>query len=496
MDYGKMFSQETRDEIMRLHGEGLGGSAIAQKLGLKIGSVNQVIRNKGVVKDPWTISEEKKAAIISAYRAGTKVYHLEKQFKVSRLRLIQKLQEWGEVKAAPGRETSPFVTMLTEEQVQELLRMDAEGMKIKDIAKHFGISSTAVYNHRLKAGKPPSDKINREYAHDASVLKPACTEGAAWLLGFLLTDGCVHKRTMQWTLHSKDEVALEHLKEILKCDAPIRRRPCVTATGKKTCHSTLSIHGADLVEAARVYGVVPRKSLIAEPWRECPEELLPHYVRGLIDGDGSILLRNRYPIVGLVGSEQVVSWWAELMRSRFGADANAKKIKNIYGARFSKVATTQSVLRWLYKDAKYYLPRKKAVADKILELDVPKEFNDWEQVPDEVFLNLYEKHGNWAKVERELGMPAGSSAAIRLCRLKGKYTPSAAQVARKTMPEIHAAIPDSVILDTYERLQNWSAVARELGISICGLKRIRNTRLAGQYKRSRMQGAKHPRKPK
>lgn len=110
----------------------------------------------------------------------------------------------------------------------------------------------------------------------------------AYFLGFLYADGNIYmkKHRVQILLHQQDE-------HILKLFASLVGHTGTLYT-ERGIHKRLTITSKQMCQDLIFHGCVPRKSLILEFPKTVSNELLPHFVRGFFDGDGSIYLgRNR-----------------------------------------------------------------------------------------------------------------------------------------------------------------------------------------------------------
>lgn len=108
----------------------------------------------------------------------------------------------------------------------------------------------------------------------------------AWVLGLLTSDGNIMDNGgIRLTLKSDDRDAVEKVRDLI---AP--KQEIVTDIGL-SAYSRFHITMRDMVDDLANLGVTPRKSLTLKP-PNIPEYCVPHYIRGLLDGDGSVLLRH------------------------------------------------------------------------------------------------------------------------------------------------------------------------------------------------------------
>ena len=111
------------------------------------------------------------------------------------------------------------------------------------------------------------------------------------------------------------------------------------------------------------HGITARKSATLQPW-DGPADLIPHYWRGLVDGDGHITINERGIHTGLVGSEYVARAFADWVNAGFGTKVNARPSKgNHWTVQVGGTIRVRHLLAALYDDAPVALARKKALAD-------------------------------------------------------------------------------------------------------------------------------------
>jgi hypothetical protein len=94
---------------------------------------------------------------------------------------------------------------------------------------------------------------------------------------------------------------------------------------------------------------------------------MPHYWRGLFDGDGHITINGNGVFTGLVGSEAVVHSFRDWAHDVCGTNANPKRgtasNKQYWTVQIGGTRLILRLLAALYDDAPVALARKKALAD-------------------------------------------------------------------------------------------------------------------------------------
>ena len=108
----------------------------------------------------------------------------------------------------------------------------------------------------------------------------------AYLLGFTCADGCVYGGTLSWELSRKfesDRLLLQRFSNELNSTYTIE---------EKDYSFRLRIHSVSLVRSIAKFGIIPNKTKILD-FPNVPKYLLRHFIRGFLDGDGWISMRNK-----------------------------------------------------------------------------------------------------------------------------------------------------------------------------------------------------------
>ena len=165
---------------------------------------------------------------------------------------------------------------------EKIIRMYKSGMSFKEMKPIIGLSDRAIrdvmYKHSVKmnreksSGQPRKHKVNEDFFK-------IWTHEMAWVLGIFVTDGCVNSKIHSISFTQKDERILHLIAYYMEADyvlapsAPTRLTP------------TLLINSKEIKKDLEKLGIGSNKSLTV-PFPDVPEEFLPSFVRGVIDGDG------------------------------------------------------------------------------------------------------------------------------------------------------------------------------------------------------------------
>ena len=201
------------------------------------------------------------------------------------------------------------------------------------------------------------------------------TPDVAYWAGFMMADGNVNQRTrnrvrVQLHLAQQDR---DHLTSFAKF---IGHTGAITET--KSGGVMMSVNSHLMAEDLRRWGVVPRKTKDGSVPEDITGTLVPHYMRGLIDGDGGVYIfesagRTRWSIA-LTNNEAVVTSVAEVLQQTLGIKAAVRRRRNGKTGHSTHVLNigakgdVAKVLLWLgYDGDGPWLPRKRATAMQIIE---------------------------------------------------------------------------------------------------------------------------------
>ena len=202
------------------------------------------------------------------------------------------------------------------------------------------------------------------------------TPEKAYWLGFISADGCMVTTArhpegdhLGVQLGGKDRGHLLKLKAVLAANAGVHTH-AVKGSSKKL--ASLSVGSRRLAVALLTLCITPRKSATHEPWSG-PADLMPHFWRGLFDGDGSLAWKgNGLYTAFLCGSEPAVRGFTKWAGEVCGTKATPYFRTGCWYISISGRFQVPKLVRALYGDAPVSLDRKQEIADRILEFAEPR----------------------------------------------------------------------------------------------------------------------------
>ncbi len=202
-------------------------------------------------------------------------------------------------------------------------------------------------------------KAARIYSLDESVFNNISEESAYWI-GFLMADGCImssgNSYIVELSLNIKDKKHLEKFQKFLKTNRPM--------TYHKNNIARISINSLKIGNKLISHGIVPRKSKT--------EEVIglqnnKHFWRGMIDGDGSIIINRTYPRIDLVGSHKILSQYRKFIKKIiYKNKCSIRKHETIYRVTVEGKGAFK-LIDYFYKNNKVSLIRKNKIANYIVD---------------------------------------------------------------------------------------------------------------------------------
>lgn len=218
----------------------------------------------------------------------------------------------------------------------------------------------------------------RRIRHD--FFKEIRTELQAYLLGFYAADGSVDekRKTLRVQLADKDSEIVYLFKDIISPDARlfsinpkeenIIREKVINGHGSTGVDITSAILVQDLVNL----GIGYKKTYLELKIPQITKELIPHFIRGYFDGDGSIIgqyvkadpktnrqerIRRYFTIISKNNS--ILLEFKEFFEeNNINVNINYLKRDDMWRMSTSSKKEVEKIFNLLYKNSNFYLIRK------------------------------------------------------------------------------------------------------------------------------------------
>lgn len=236
----------------------------------------------------------------------------------------------------------------------------------REIARRLKIGKTIVNKWAKEIGlKFTKHTVNDNFFNSLD-------ENSYYILGFIFADGNISWNvdkgyySLTITASEKDKSHLEKIRKLLESTKPLLFSP-------KTKSHRLIVNNKKLCQTLINLGVVPRKSLKVR-FPKIPPKYLSHFLRGIVDGDGSVLYCDRkvspyFCIRISSGSRKFLEDLTNQIKRQLKIKSTIQKWgKNVYLTEYS-CSRGKKFAEFIYANAQMFLERKYLVYKKnVLEV--------------------------------------------------------------------------------------------------------------------------------
>lgn len=361
----KHLTPEDRQYILKRHDEGASLRAIGRETGRPDITIRRALEAAGISFGPPRTANkrtapETEALVLHLYDAGRSWQEINERAGITSVTLGKILKRNGR---QYGRRSD------AEANADAILTLYDAGYSTRDIGAALGHGKTTVNAVIARHGGELRQRPGCEYPDYFDRID---TPDKAYWLGFLSADGSLiatpaHPEGNHITvrLAVRDKSHLVKLKAATGATAGVHEGVS-RGFGKPTASANLTIGSRRLTDALIALGIHPRKSAIVEPW-DGPADLMPHFWRGLFDGDGS--LARKSPVLWsaiLCGSEPCVRGFRAWAAGLTGTTATPYFRTGCWYVSISGRHMVAKLVRAMYEDAPVSLDRKQERANAIL----------------------------------------------------------------------------------------------------------------------------------
>lgn len=362
---------EDKAHILKRYQEGASLRGIGREIGRPAVTVQRTLEAAGVDLGPKKTSNKRSSPETEALV----------------VRLYDKGRTWKEICEQAGITSVTLGKILKRNGREHDRHSDAETNAEAIAALYEAGHSTRAIGEMLGHGKSTVNALISRHGGELRQ-RPGCerpdyfeqvdTPEKAYWLGFITADGCIITTPaypdgshLAVRLAARDKDHLSKLKEAVGALSAVYIG-INKVDGKAHEFAHLAVSSRRLTLSLLALGIGPRKSATAEPWNG-PAELMPHYWRGLFDGDGSIARKtgDQYQMVQC-GSEACVRAFAAWAEGVCGTKAEPFYRGGCWRYGVSGRYQVPKLVRALYADAPVSLDRKQEVADAILASEQPR----------------------------------------------------------------------------------------------------------------------------
>ncbi len=265
--------------------------------------------------------------------------------------------------------------------IEDIIKKYKEGLSLDKLGKLYktrsiNIREILINNNISIRGRGiqvnKDNYSNNKYNFNKDYFNTIEDELKAYWLGFLYADGNVYINhgingntkgaTVEISLKEEDDYHLYNFRSDINGNMPITYRD-IKLNNKLYPSCRISIGSIKMAKDLINHGCIPNKSLILKFPKNLSEELLPHFIRGYIDGDGCVFF-NVYEktstfAVSLLGTYNFLN---SLKYILINNNIKSSEVKSSKSKAFVLYMHGRDNLvklyNYLYKDASRFLGRK------------------------------------------------------------------------------------------------------------------------------------------
>lgn len=310
------------------------------------------------------MDKQLKDNIINDYKSGVKVT------KISQNRNIPVPTIYSVLKGNIEKKFTFHDFSITDKQ--NICSLYKNGMSTVKIGQRYGVYHKVIAKVLDEFGIERTGVGKRKYRLNETYFDAIDTPDKAYILGFLYADGCnsINKGTITIALQEEDREILEKMRLKIGSEKPLK---FLDKSNKHDFGYTyknqyaLIMFSSYMCNTLAEKGVVPNKSLVTTFPEWLDKKLIPHFVRGVFDGDGSIYRyykneNNQAITITITATSQFCETLKNICKDELNINAGIydaschngiTKVFTLSGRRIAK-----EFLDWIYEDADLYLQRK------------------------------------------------------------------------------------------------------------------------------------------
>ncbi len=257
--------------------------------------------------------------------------------------------------------------ILSKEEVEQIIAWYTdENVSLRELEKRTGRSRPALSRMLTRLGvKTTTGNHYRKYFFNFDFFSKIDNEKSAYWLGFLYADGSIEsKETLKYgeqafkiAIAEQDLELLEKFKLDIESTYPIRYDDSKVSNSAQR-QVIQCLRNQKTVDDLIKLGCVERKSLILQfpSLEQVPLYLLPHFIRGYFDGDGSVSEYKGQWHINFVGTQDFITELYQILQ--IGSIFPDKRKSNSWYLNINGNVQVTKIYHYLYDNATRYMERK------------------------------------------------------------------------------------------------------------------------------------------
>lgn len=270
------------------------------------------------------------------------------------------------------------IKRLSPEQLGKAVKMYVDDKISSElIAKQFGVDAGVVRRAVIKHGAAirPATENKRQYKINDTFFEKIDCEANAYFLGLLYADGELSSSAsgIRLELQAKDIDILEKYSMLIYDFLKIEDDPFKDENGNIIrVYKMVNVYSQKMHTDLIKLGCTPKKTF--PTFDIVPENLIHHFIRGFMDGDGCICITDENsPRVDCTSTNDFLKGLTEYLINKLHITfskirlCHPERCNNTSGTQTKGFTNVRLLLDYLYLDATFLLNRKKDKYDEMLK---------------------------------------------------------------------------------------------------------------------------------
>lgn len=254
---------------------------------------------------------------------------------------------------------------LSEQDKQVIISMYYKNVPFQNISSELNVSKRSVPRVLKEAGINTS--LKNRYTLNDDYFESINTEKKAYWLGFIYADGYVgDNKYNNVVISSIDHEHIQKFAEDIEYSGGLRKRTGGYEGSQE--QTVINFSNAKMTTDLRNLGLYPGKSKTMTSFPRIDNSLVPHFIRGYFDGDGSVytarstsyyknkLYEYEKRMISFIGTSDFIKEIHEYIPMMHRI--RESKTDNMVYIEYYGQKEFYSIYDYLYKDATVYLERK------------------------------------------------------------------------------------------------------------------------------------------
>jgi len=182
---------------------------------------------------------------------------------------------------------------------ESLIDLVNAGKTVKEIAAVYEVCSSSIGRAMRKMDITYNLQV-RKIDKDHNFFETIDSEIKAYLLGFLIADGCVYdKNRFGLCITEDDGEIIKYFVDFIAPTSLVKKIHNTKGAVARRPQLFLRIGSEKIVKDLAKYGVVPRKTYKPIKLPNISDELVWHVIRGIFDGDGCVSYHDNHGLKNL-----------------------------------------------------------------------------------------------------------------------------------------------------------------------------------------------------